>query len=115
MNGVQVSVGLLLLGVTAATSLAEERARGSLDLLLSTPLSTRQIVMGKWLGVIRKAPLLAILPAIVIGANGLISSSQSRVGTVLMIAFVLCAGGGDHKRGSGDGDAVFAAGAGRSG
>ena len=33
MNGLQVGAGLLLLSVTAATSLAEERARGSLDLL----------------------------------------------------------------------------------
>ena len=64
VNGFQVAVGLLLLSVTAATSLAEERARGSLDLLLSTPLSTRQIVLGKWLGAFRVVPLLVILPAL---------------------------------------------------
>ena len=50
VNGLQVSIGLLLFSVTAATSLAEERARGSLELLMSSPLSTRQIVFGKWLG-----------------------------------------------------------------
>ena len=66
VNGVQLSIGLLLLSVTAATSLAEERACGSLDLLLSTPLSTRQIVLGKWLGAFRVVPLLAVLPTTVI-------------------------------------------------
>ena len=50
INGLQVSAGLLLLSVSAATSLAEERQRGSLDVLLATPLSTRSIVLGKWWG-----------------------------------------------------------------
>ena len=67
LNGFQVAIGLLLLSVTAATALAEERVRGSLDLLMSTTLSTREIVMGKWLGVYRSVPLLAILPTLVIG------------------------------------------------
>ena len=44
MNMFQVTLGLLLLSVGAATSLAEERARGSLDVLLSTPMSTRSIL-----------------------------------------------------------------------
>jgi hypothetical protein len=48
IGGVQVSAGLLLLSIPAATSLAEERQRGSLDVLLATPLSTRSIVLGKW-------------------------------------------------------------------
>ena len=67
VNGFQVAIGLLLLSVTAATSLAEERVRGSLDLLMSTSLSTREIVLGKWWGVYRAVPLLAILPTFVIG------------------------------------------------
>ena len=33
-------LGLLLLSVSAATALAEERVRGSLDVLLATPLPT---------------------------------------------------------------------------
>ena len=65
INGMQVSVGLLVLSVTAAASLAEERARGSLDLLMTTMLSTREIVLGKWLGTYRAVPLLAVLPAAV--------------------------------------------------
>ena len=53
MNAFQVSLGLLLLSVGAATSLAEERVRGSLDVLLSTPMSTRSILAGKWWGSFR--------------------------------------------------------------
>ena len=36
----QVSVGLLLLSITAPTALAEERIRGSLDVLMATPLES---------------------------------------------------------------------------
>ena len=52
----QVAVGLLLLSVCAATSLGDERVRGSLDLLMSTPLSTREILAGKLWGSFRLAP-----------------------------------------------------------
>ena len=54
--------GLLMLSAMAPTALAEERARGSLDVLLATPLSTREIVIAKWWGVYRKALVLAPLP-----------------------------------------------------
>jgi len=64
MNVFQVGVGLLLLSVSAATSLAEERVRGSLDVLLSTPLSTRSILVGKWWGAFRQVPFLLIWPAL---------------------------------------------------
>jgi len=60
----QVPFGLLLLCVLAPTSLAEERIRDSLDVLLTTPLSTREIVWGKWLGTYRTVFLLTILPAL---------------------------------------------------
>lgn len=59
--GLQVALGLLLLAVSASTSLAEERAHGSLDILLTTPLSTRSILLAKWLGAFRPVPLLALL------------------------------------------------------
>ncbi len=91
VNGLQVFAGLLLLSVSAAGSLAEERVRGSLDVLMTTPLSTRQIVLGKWLGTYRAVPLLAVLPAIVI--LGCASNQANALITVLrMIAYVLCAG-----------------------
>ena len=92
VNGFQVAVGLLLLSVTAATSLSEERVRGSLDLLLSTPLSTRQIVMGKWLGAFRMVPLLAIMPALVIAAKTFATNSDRWWLCPMMIGFVFSAG-----------------------
>lgn len=60
----QFSFGLLLLAVLAPTSLAEERIRDSLDVLMTTPLSTREIVWGKWLGTYRTVVLLTILPGL---------------------------------------------------
>jgi ABC-type transport system involved in multi-copper enzyme maturation permease subunit len=92
VNGLQLAIGLLLLSVTAATSLVGERAGGSLDLLMSTPLSTRQIVFGKWLGAFRAVPLLAVLPALVIWAVGQSADNRRSVPCLLLIAFVLCSG-----------------------
>ena len=63
VNGFQVFAGLLILSVTASTALAEERVRGSLDVLMTTPISTAQIIWGKWLGTYRLVPALAVLPA----------------------------------------------------
>jgi ABC-type transport system involved in multi-copper enzyme maturation permease subunit len=62
VNAMQVAVGLLMLSVSSATSLSEERQRGSLDVLLTTPLPTRSIVWGKWWGSFRSVPPLLILP-----------------------------------------------------
>ena len=90
VNGLQVSIGMLLLSVSAATSLSEERG-GSLDVLMTTTLSTREIVMGKWLGTFRLVPALAVLPTLVV-----LCSNPSRsyyVPTVLMtLIFVLVCG-----------------------
>jgi ABC-type transport system involved in multi-copper enzyme maturation permease subunit len=61
---VHLIFGLLILSATAATSMAEERQRGSLDLLAATPMSTSTIVLGKWLGTLRPAAILAIGPGI---------------------------------------------------
>jgi ABC-type transport system involved in multi-copper enzyme maturation permease subunit len=64
VNGFQAMFGLLLLSLAAPTVLAEERVRGSLDVLLATPLSTDRIVLSKWWGIYRVVPALALLPAI---------------------------------------------------
>lgn len=61
----QPSLGLLLLSVRAPASLAEERDRGTLDLLMTAPLSTRSIVAGKWLAVFRTAVAIAAMPGLV--------------------------------------------------
>jgi hypothetical protein len=62
--GFQVTFSLLLVSITAPTALAEERARGSLDVLMTTPLPTDRIVLAKWWGAYRIVPALAFLPAI---------------------------------------------------
>jgi ABC-type Na+ efflux pump permease subunit len=60
----QFLFGLTILSSQAPTSLAEERVRGSLDVLMTTPMSTRSILWGKWLGTYRVVLWLAILPGI---------------------------------------------------
>jgi ABC-type transport system involved in multi-copper enzyme maturation permease subunit len=59
-----VTFGLLILSANAPTSLAEERVRGSLDVLITTPLSTLEIVLGKWWAVYRRVLPLVIVPAL---------------------------------------------------
>ncbi len=60
--GVQVGFGFLMIAASAPTALSEERMRGSLDILLSTPLSTRSIVGAKWRGAFRKLAALLVMP-----------------------------------------------------
>ena len=91
VNGLQVSAGLLLLSVGAATSLAEERVRGSLDVLLTTRLTTTEVVLGKWLGTYRLVPLLAVCPSLVVLAFAWVSPQQWLV-VPLFVAYVLSAG-----------------------
>src|SRR5262249_1653872 len=80
MSILQASLGLLLVSLTSPTALAEERVRGGLDVLLTTPLSTASIVWGKWWGAYKQIPALALLPSfnmILIA----ISAERSRLGT----------------------------------
>ncbi|MGP0065656.1 MAG: ABC transporter permease [Isosphaeraceae bacterium] len=60
----QVTFGLLVLSAVAPMSLSEERQRGSLDVLMTTPLSTRSIVLGKWLSTFRLVPWIVIGPGL---------------------------------------------------
>jgi hypothetical protein len=64
VSGLEATFGLLLLSLTAPTVLAEERVRGSLDVLMTTPIPTDRIVLAKWWGAFRVVPALALLPAI---------------------------------------------------
>ncbi len=86
----QVSAGLLLLSVSAVTSLAEERQRGSLDVLLATPLSTRSIVLGKWWGAFRGVPPLTVLPVLI--AAALATHTGFALGPVLIGGLVVAYG-----------------------
>jgi ABC-type transport system involved in multi-copper enzyme maturation permease subunit len=91
VNGVLVAIGLLLLSVVAATSLSEERTRGSLDVLLATPLPTRQIVLGKWLGTFRLVPPLAVLP-VTLFLFGPRHGVGNLGGALFMLIYMLCGG-----------------------
>ncbi len=90
ISGVHVSAGLLLLSISAATSLAEERQRGSLDVLLATPLSTRSIVLGKWWGAFRGVPPLMVLPVLI--AAALATHTGFALGPVLIGGLVVAYG-----------------------
>jgi ABC-type transport system involved in multi-copper enzyme maturation permease subunit len=90
VNGLQVGAGLLLLSVSASTSLAEERQRGSLDVLMATPLATRAIVWGKWWGSFRGVPPLLVLPVAVSTALSFLSGRFW--GVPLVAALILAAG-----------------------
>jgi len=68
-----VTIGLLLLTISATTSLGEERDRGSLDVIMTTPLSSASIIKGKWLGTFAMVPRLAILPLWINSGLALIS------------------------------------------
>ena len=60
----QSVLGLMLLSVQAPTALGEERVRGSLDVLMAAPISTRAILWGKWMGTYRLALGMAVLPGL---------------------------------------------------
>ncbi len=87
VNAWQVAIGLLLLSVSAATTLAEERERGSLDVIMTTPLTSREIVWGKWWGTFAMVPRLAILPIWV--ACGAAMVTDGGDGLILMIGLIL--------------------------
>ena len=97
INAFVASIGLLLITATAATVFAEERQRGGLDVLLATPLTTHEIVLGKWWGVFRPALFLAILPTFTtfLGGHGLWVYFAALLQAVGLLAFsALCISGG---------------------
>jgi ABC-type transport system involved in multi-copper enzyme maturation permease subunit len=86
VNGWEVAIGLLLLSISAPLALAEERERGSLDVIMATALPTRTIVWGKWLGAYATVPRLAILPIWVTTALVMVTGSWSHL--VLLIGLI---------------------------
>jgi len=90
LNGLQVAAGMLLLAVRATTTFADERAEGGLDVLLSTPLSSRSIVLAKWLGALATVPRLAVLP--VAAALAVACISRRFEGVIAIGGVVLCYG-----------------------
>jgi ABC-type transport system involved in multi-copper enzyme maturation permease subunit len=58
-------MGIPLLLISASMALVEERARGSLDILLTTPITSRTVVLAKWWSVFRLTAQLLLFPLIV--------------------------------------------------
>ncbi len=61
-----VAIGLPLNLLAGATAMSDERARGSLDVLLATPVATRRIVLAKWWASFRPVVLLLPIPTLVV-------------------------------------------------
>lgn len=58
------ALGLPMLGIWAASTLAEERVGGAIDVLLTTPRSTREFIRAKWWAVGRRIGWFLVLPAV---------------------------------------------------
>ena len=86
----QVALGIPLLLISAATALVEERARGSLDVLLTTPLSSRSIVLAKWWSVFRHVPAILVMPVVV--AAVLAGDKGSWKFVAVLVVFLVAAG-----------------------
>jgi ABC-type transport system involved in multi-copper enzyme maturation permease subunit len=80
-------MGLPLLLLAATTALVEERVRGSLDVLLTTPISSRNIVLTKWWSVYGKVMRLLALPALLAGVLAWWSGRWSAAG--LLVLYIL--------------------------
>ena len=74
----QFVFGLIIVTSLAPASLAEERARGSLDVLLATPLSTRLDTLGQVAGYLSNRPLAGGAAGTDDGNLGLHGSDGSR-------------------------------------
>jgi ABC-type transport system involved in multi-copper enzyme maturation permease subunit len=83
----QVVIGLPRLLLSSTTALVEERARGALDVLLATPVSTRSIVLAKWWGAFRALPQMIIFPLLAAGVLAWQNEAWSALG--LLVAFIL--------------------------
>ncbi|MDG3002764.1 ABC transporter permease [Paludisphaera mucosa] len=99
-------LGLLLLNVRAAASLSEEAAQGNLDVLLATPLSTAEILGGKWWATYRLTVFVAAGPAAIgavaclhtglwlqLGAYAALIAAYAASATSLGLATAVWAGG----------------------
>ncbi len=76
---------MLLAAIGAASGLTGEKESRTLDVLLATPLSARDIILGKVLGAARRVMLLPLIASIAIGLIGLISGRASPLLTVHLL------------------------------
>ncbi len=83
--GFEATFGFLLMSATSATSLAEERVRGSLDVLMTTPLSSRSIAWGKWRGTFRLTLVVLFWPILVAYAMAIRIMPNARLAAFYVI------------------------------
>jgi hypothetical protein len=77
--------GLLLLNILSVMGLADDRECGSFEILLTTPMSTRSIVWGKWWGACRLMPLVLLVPtSVTLAANWHAGSLHSLIATLFV-------------------------------
>jgi ABC-type transport system involved in multi-copper enzyme maturation permease subunit len=81
----QYSIGLLFVSVSSVTSLYEDRIGGSLDLLLTTPLSTSSIVRAKWWGTYRSVLLIMMLPIATVCCLALVNLEKHRARNMMQV------------------------------
>ena len=81
-----LAFGLPLLLLSATMAVVEERGRGSLDILLVTPVATRSIVLAKWWGAFRGLPRVLVLPLLVAGVDAWIDDTWPLL--ALLVAFI---------------------------
>lgn len=86
VGGFALAIGLPLLGILAATSLAGERSRGQLDVTLTTPLSSRSIVLARARALVLRLPGFLIVPAAIAAAHASWNGPITWAGAVLVVA-----------------------------
>ena len=81
-----VACGLPLLLLSATMAVVEERGRGTLDILLVTPIATRNIVLAKWWGAFRELRRVLVLPLLLAGVEAWINDTWPLL--ALLVAFI---------------------------
>jgi ABC-type transport system involved in multi-copper enzyme maturation permease subunit len=82
---------LTVLLLAAVTAVVEERAQGSLDVLLATPLSTRTIALTKWWCAFRALALFLVLPAVLTIASAWPDGDWTKASLLGMYVFTAAA------------------------
>lgn len=86
---IQFALALLIATNTAATSMTKEKESKTMDLLLSTTLTSKYILWGKLRGLVSFAMPLLAGPVIVLFVLGLLGTSSIRIETALELAVLL--------------------------
>jgi ABC-type transport system involved in multi-copper enzyme maturation permease subunit len=84
MGGLVACLLLLRVAVHASTSLSGERERQTLDALLTSPLSSRSILFGKWLGSVLSVRWGWLWPGVIWGI-GVVSSGLDPLALPLLL------------------------------